>query len=63
MNEVEKYKQALNEIEKEFRKQYSRFIWRNCFGEYPEECKRCLCDGSCLQQKILNIIDLTKEGE
>ena len=57
MNEAETYKQALNEIEKEFRKQYSRFTWRNCFGEYPQECKGCLCNASCLQQKVLNIIN------
>ena len=63
MNETEKYKHALNDIEKEFRKQYSRLVWRNCFGEYPQECKRCLHDGLCLQQKVLNIINLTKESE
>lgn len=63
MNEVEKYKQVLNEIEKELKKQYSRLAWRNCFEVYPQECKRCLWSGLCLQQKVLNIINLTKGCE
>lgn len=54
------YYTALNEIEKQFKKEYTRLVYRNCFGAYPKECKRCLHDGSCLQQKVLNIINSTK---
>jgi hypothetical protein len=42
------YYTALKEIKKLFKKEYTRPVFRNCFGEYPKECKRCLHDGSCL---------------
>ena len=50
------YYTALKDIEKQFKKEYTRLVFRNCFGEYPTECKRCLHNGLCLQQQVLNII-------
>jgi len=59
-----KYYAALKEIEKLFKKEYTRPVFRNCFGEYPKECKRCLHNGSCLQQQVLDIINSAKaEGK
>lgn len=50
------YYTALKDIEKLLKKEYTRLVFRNCFGEHPTECKRCLHNGSCLQQQVLNII-------
>lgn len=57
------YYTALEEIEKLLKRKYTRPVFRNCFDEYPKECKRCLHNGSCLQQQVLNIINSTKVEE
>lgn len=60
MSEKGKYYTALIAIEELFKKEYTRPAFRNCFEYSPKECKRCLHDGSCLQQQVLDIINSTK---